>query len=128
MKNIKRKLRWWMICFVMFLMVAWVAFLVATPLVGTFNTHTATVTVTDKDRITTSTDSKYMIFGKDENGQAVVYENTDNMLRGKWDSSTLQAEMEVGKTYEVQLVGFRNPVFSWYENILDAEPVGVQEQ
>ena len=114
-----------MICIVVAMMIAWVFFSVATPIVGAFNVHTETVTVTDKERINTSAESKYLIFGKDKNGQAVVYENTDNILRGKWDSSTLQAEMEAGQTYEVKLVGFRFPVLSWYENILDAEPVEV---
>lgn len=114
-----------MACIAVALMIAWVVFLVGAPIVGMFNTHTATVTVTDKERINNSDESKYLIFGKDENGQAVVYENTDNILRGKWDSSTLQAEMEVGETYEVKLVGFRFPIFSWYENILAAEPVEV---
>lgn len=128
MKNTEGKWLWRVICIVVVLMIAWVVFLVGAPIVGTFNTHTATVTVTDKEHITNSTESKYLIFGKDENGKAVVYENTDNILRGKWDASTLQAEMEVGQTYEVKLVGFRFPIFSWYENILDAEPVGVKDQ
>lgn len=126
MKNTEGKWIWRVICVVVVLMIAWVVFLVGAPIVGMFNTHSATVTVTGKERVTNSNESKYLIFGKDENGQAVVYENTDNILRGKWDASTLQAEMEVGQTYEVKLVGFRFPIFSWYENILDAEPVGVQ--
>lgn len=125
MKNTGGKWIWRMACIAVALMIAWVVFLVGAPIVGMFNTHTATVTVTDKERINNSDESKYLIFGKDENGQAVVYENTDNILRGKWDSSTLQAEMEVGETYEVKLVGFRFPIFSWYENILAAEPVEV---
>lgn len=61
--------------------------------------------------------------GRDEDGNAVVYENTDCLIRGKFDSSTFYADMEVGKTYEVTLIGFRVPYFSWYENILSYKEI-----
>lgn len=88
-----------------------------------FNDHSAQITVTDKERVNEGDSSKYLIMGKDENGNAVVYENTDCLIRGKFDSSTFYADMEVGKTYEVKLVGFRVPYCSWYENILSYEEI-----
>ena len=60
-------------------------------------------------------------------GQTVVYKNTDNILRGKWNSSEMQGELEVGSTYQVNLVGYRVPLLSWYENIIEAEKVEVKE-
>lgn len=88
-----------------------------------FNDHSAQITVTDKERVNEGNSSKYLIMGKDENDNTVVYENTDCLIRGKFDSSTFYADMEVGKTYEVELVGFRVPYFSWYENIISYEEV-----
>lgn len=88
-----------------------------------FNDHSAQITVTDKERVNDSDSSKYLIMGKDENDNTVVYENTDCLIRGKFDSSTFYADMEVGKTYKVKLVGFRIPYFSWYENILSYEEI-----
>lgn len=56
-------------------------------------------------------------------GKSVVYENTDILWRGKFDSSNFYADMEIGKTYNVTLVGFRIPFFSWYENIVSYEEI-----
>lgn len=84
-----------------------------------FNDHESTFTVTDKERVNDSNSSYYLVFGEDETGNAVVYKNTDEFLRGKWDSSTMQAELEVGETYDVVLVGYRIPFLSMYENILE---------
>ena len=88
-----------------------------------FNDHSAQITVTDKERVNEGDSSKYLIMGEDENGNTVVYENTDCLIRGKFDSSTFYADIEVGKTYEVKLVGFRVPYCSWYENILSYEEI-----
>lgn len=94
-----------------------------TSFVTAFNDHEATITVTDKERVNASSSSYYLVFGKDEYGNVVVYENSDEILRGKWDSSTLQAGLEIGETYNVVLVGYRIPFWSMYENILEIEKV-----
>lgn len=91
----------------------WVGFVTA------FNDHEATFTVTDKERVNDSSSSYYLVFGEDDTGNVVVYKNTDEFLRGKWDSSTMQAELEIGQTYDVVLVGYRIPFLSMYENILE---------
>lgn len=88
-----------------------------------FNDHTEQITITDKERITEAESSRYLIMGKDENNETVVYENTDCWLRGKFDSSTFYADMEVGKTYEVVLIGYRVPFLSWYENIISYKEI-----
>lgn len=88
-----------------------------------FNDHEATITVTDKERVNDSSSSYYLVFGEDEAGNVLVYKNTDEFLRGKWDSSTMQAQLEVGETYDVVLVGYRIPFLSMYENILEIKEV-----
>jgi len=88
-----------------------------------FNEKTYTITITDKDRITQrsgdTVTSKYLVFGDDENGNSLVFENTDAILRLKFNSSNIQGGFKIGKTYDVTVVGFRIPVFSAYENIID---------
>lgn len=91
--------------------------------VTTFNDHTVTITVTDKERINKDSDSYYLVFGEDENGNGVVYKNEDAFIRGKWDSSTMQANLKIGETYEVVLVGYRIPLFSSYENIISVKEI-----
>ena len=96
-----------------------------------FNDKEYIITVTDKERIYSSSmsgdsitqTSKYLVFGMDENGETLVFENTDIFIRGKWDSSTVQGSLLVGNTYKVTVVGYRIPFFSWYENIIAFEEV-----
>lgn len=83
-----------------------------------FNDHTEIFTVMDKERVYKDGDSYYLVFGEDEYGNGVVYKNEDVFIRGKWNSSDVQAELKEGNTYEVVLVGYRMPIFSSYENIL----------
>ena len=87
-------------------------------------------TVTDKDRITTgsgeSISSKYIVSTKDAAGKIEVFENTDAWLKGKFNSSDVQAELEVGKSYEADVYGWRLPFFSTYRNIVDVEETGTQ--
>lgn len=92
-----------------------------------FNDKNYIITVTDKERIITYSEetpsSKYLVFGDDETGETVVFENTDCLFRGKWNSSDVQGMLKEGKTYKVTVVGYRVPFLSWYENIIRAEEV-----
>ena len=87
-------------------------------IVGKFNDTTYTITITNKERVNDGESSKYLIFGKNPNGDTMVFENTDTLLRGKFDSSTIYGNLEIGKTYEITVVGFRVPFLSWYQNII----------
>ena len=70
-----------------------------------------TITVTDKERIVTSsgqsTSSKYLIFTSSE-----VFQNVDVLTYAKWDSSDIQGKLQKGKTYNVKVAGWRMPFFS----------------
>ncbi len=83
-----------------------------------FNDHEYTVTVTDKERINKDDDSKYLIFGEDENGIVHVFENTDTTLRFKFNSSDIYGKVKEGETYTFVVVGIRIPIFDEYENII----------
>ncbi len=97
----------------------------------TFNDKEYTITITDKERIVEadgeSVYSKYLVFGVDENGNVLVFQNADEWIRGKWNSSTIQGSLEVGKTYAVVVVGYRIPFLSCYENIISVEEKGGAE-
>lgn len=92
------------------------------PFFFSFNDTKYIVTITDKER-THSGSEKYLVFGEDSDGNVMVFENSDSLLRGKWDSSNLQGELKIGNTYEVIVIGYRVPLFSWYENIISAKEI-----
>lgn len=84
-----------------------------------FNDTEYTVTVTDKERVVQSKSSYYLVFTKDENGNVLVFKNDDELLRGKFDSSNIQGELEIGSTYDIVVVGYRVPFLSMYQNIIE---------
>ena len=92
-----------------------------------FNDTEYTITITDKERIYTgsgnSSSSKYLVFGDDNNGNSLVFENTDCFIRGKWNSSNIQGQLKVGNTYKITVIGYRVPFLSWYQNIIKIEEV-----
>ena len=94
-----------------------------------FNDTEYTVTITGKDRIAESskdsdgnveTSSKYLVFADDENGNSLVFENTDCFIRLKFNSSNVQGQLKEGHTYKITVIGYRFPFLSWYQNIINA--------
>ena len=92
-----------------------------------FNDTEYTITVTDKERIYEgsgdTSSSKYLVFGDDDNGNSLVFENTDCFIRGKWNSSNIQGQLKEGNTYKVTVVGYRVSFFSMYQNIIKIEEI-----
>ena len=84
-------------------------------------THTSeyTITITNKERVYQSEDSKYLVFGEDVNGSSLVFENTDSLFYGKWNSSNIQGQFKEGNTYTIKVYGYRIPFLSMYENIIE---------
>jgi hypothetical protein len=101
---------------------------IAIPVISFSNDHAYTVTITDKERVTTQvaegqTDSKYLIYGEDENGKTYVFEDTDTLFRWKFNSSDVFGVLKEGETYELTVIGFRVHILNWYENIIDFKVV-----
>ena len=92
-----------------------------------FNDTEYTITVTDKERVYEgsgdTSSSKYLVFGDDNNGNSLVFENTDCFIRGKWNSSNIQGQLKEGNTYKVTVVGYRVSFFSMYQNIIKIEKI-----
>lgn len=74
-------------------------------------------TVDDKT-VKPGKDSGYLVFTKDE-----VFENSDSLFRGKWNSSDIQNQLKEGCTYEATVYGFRNHFLSAYRNIVQAKHI-----
>ena len=101
---------------------------IAFPVMNFSNDRTYTLSSTDKERVTTQvaegqTDSKYLIYGEDENGKTYVFEDTDTLFRWKFNSSDVFGALKEGETYELTVIGFRVHIFNWYENIIDFKAV-----
>ena len=90
-----------------------------------FNDTEYTITVTDKERIYEgsgdTSSSKYLVFCDDDNGNSLVFENTDCFIRGKWNSSNIQGQLKEGNTYKVTVVRYRVSFFSMYQNMIKVE-------
>lgn len=109
----------------MFIVIAAVIVLVIAVSIKAFNFNDTeyTVTITDKERITES--SKYIVFADDENGNSLVFENTDCLIRSKFNSSNVQGQLKEGHTYKITVIGYRVPFFSWYQNIIRVEELQI---
>ena len=91
------------------------------------NETTHTGRVTDKVRVSYGhiwNTHKFLIFTIDDETNTVrVFENTDSLPYGKFNSADHFARIEVGKTYNFRVVGFRLPFLSMFKNIIEATPV-----
>lgn len=84
------------------------------------NEQTFEVIVTDKEVKTSSDSSRYLIFAEVD-GETRVFQNTDALFKGKFNSSDLYAEIEPGEKYTFTTIGYRVNFLSMYENIIEIE-------
>lgn len=97
------------------------ALVLSVSIVTNVNDTEYVVTVTDKERVVKDNTSKYLVFAEDEQGNVFVFENTDTILRGKFDSSNIQGQLKEGNKYTITVVGYRVPFLSMYQNIIKVE-------
>lgn len=76
------------------------------------------LTVVEKSYAGGNTDA-FVIWVQDESGKQYEFCNKDQWLRGKFNSSTVQGHIHEGETYNIKTCGWRVPLFSMYENILE---------
>lgn len=76
------------------------------------------ITIKKTERIVSSDgkSSKYLIYADDG-----VYENTDSILRMKFNSADVYGQLQNGKTYTCDTYGSRVPLLSMYPNIVKCE-------
>lgn len=85
--------------------------------VGYQNEEEHTCVIQDKwiKRASESSD-KYLVQCGNE-----VYEITDLLFKGKFNSSDIYANLKVGKKYEITTTGYRFELLSMYKNINEYE-------
>ena len=85
------------------------------------NERTDVYIVTEKGIKNYDKDSVYLIYTKTHDGEVEVLCIEDTLVHGRWNSSDLYAQIQVGKTYRFTVCGSRIPFLSMYPNILEAE-------
>ena len=83
------------------------------PLLSIESVENKTICVTEKERVTSRNDAKYLVFTNNE-----VFENTDTIMFWKWNSSDVYGKLKPGKCYEAKVNWFRVPFLSMYRNII----------
>ncbi len=73
---------------------------------STFNDQEYVVTVTKMERVNYNDDGKYLVFCEKEDGEVIVFENTDNWFRGKFRSSDMYAQIKENHTYRFTVIGW----------------------
>lgn len=79
--------------------------------------RTITVTVTDKYVKKVNNEDKYLVSTKDNEENINVFEITDSLALGRFNSADVYSGLEIGKTYAFTVVGERNEFYSIYPNI-----------
>lgn len=78
--------------------------------------NTIVAKIQEKERVVTgsgnSIESKYLIFT--DKG---VFENSDEALLGKFNSSDIYGSLKIGSTYKLTVYGYRIQFLSMYQNI-----------
>ncbi len=110
MKNFK-------VIFIVILIVIIGALFVKLATIGYNNKEVIAIEVKDKyikrQGIGDSAEDVYMIVDKDNN----IYQITDLFFIGKFNSSDIYNQLDIGQAYLVEVTGVRNRFFSWYRNI-----------
>lgn len=107
------------------LIVCVITFSLGVGILANSNEKTYIITVMEKECIFDhhTHSSKYLVFGENKNGEALVFENADSFLRLKWNSSDIQTQLKEDNTYKITVVGYRIPSLSRYQNIIKAEKI-----
>ncbi len=83
------------------------------------NDHVAECTIKGKEAVANSGSNEYRVYTY----QCDTLTVADSITHGRFDSSNFFSDLEVGKTYNMRIVGYRNGFTSSFANILSAEEV-----
>lgn len=100
-----------------------ICIVVSEPINKVTNHRDVTVTVTDKVVKYENGAGKYLIYTEDKNGEINVYQVSNSLCAGRFDSAEDFAKIEVGKTYKFNIAGSRNKFLMWYPNIYEIEEI-----
>lgn len=63
----------------------------------------------------------FYVVGEKKNGEKEVFKNSDSLAFFKFNSSDIQQQIDMGKTYRLDVNWVRMPFFSMYRNIISAD-------
>lgn len=93
------------------------------------NEQTYTVTVQSKEVKNGGDNGKYLVFTVDaETGESRVFEVTDSLWKGRFDSADVYNMIIPNHTYRITTGGYRVPLFSWYQNIYEVVEVDSHDE
>lgn len=93
------------------------------------NEQTYTVTVQSKEVKNGGDNGKYLVFTVDaETGESRVFEVTDSLLKGRFDSADVYNMIIPNHTYRFTTGGYRVPLFSMYQNIYEVVEVSSPDE
>ena len=78
-----------------------------------FNNEQIEITIKDKYIKNNKENSKYLVVDENNN----TYEITDMLFKGKFNSTDIYNQLEIGKTYKIEISGYRIRFLSIYPNI-----------
>lgn len=88
------------------------------------NPQTHLVKVQSKEVKNSNKSSKFLVFCIDPmSGESKVFEVTDSLFKGRFDSADTYNLIQEGETYEFTTGGYRIPFFSMYPNIYEIKKV-----
>jgi hypothetical protein len=87
--------------------------LIASLILPFLNNQTFTIKVEKVEAVVSSETTKYLIYTETE-----VFENSDCLIRGKFDSSDFYNDLKDLGTFKVSTYGYRIPLLSMYKNII----------
>ena len=92
-----------------------------TPILGYWTSRDVEFTVQRTERVVDADGSgaRYLVWTTDGN----TFQNVDNMWFWKWNSSDVQGRLVAGAKVKAHVTGVRFGFFSWYPNIISAEPI-----
>lgn len=88
-------------------------FIFGTITIGYTNNEVIEITIKDKYVKNGSKSGEYLIVDSNNN----TYQVTDLLFKGKFNSTDIYNQLEIGKTYRVEISGKRIHIFSMYQNI-----------
>ncbi len=90
-------------------------------LIKNLQTSQTTFKVTGKERVAENRSGKYLIFT-----DKTTFSVEDTWIHWRWDSSDFYGKIQIGKTYDAKVQGWRVPFMSWYQNLIIVTEVSTE--
>jgi hypothetical protein len=89
--------------------------------VKNLSTSQVSFKVTGKERVAENKSGKYLVFT-----DKTTFSIEDTWIHWRWDSSDFYGKIQIGKTYEAKVQGWRVPFMSWYQNLITVTEVSTE--